>query len=184
MWRVALLLSPRLQSLRNRWRRGTRADRGLAVLFAVLGVAFWIGMVVGTTWLVGTFYSVEVFGPILTRKLLELLLLSLFAMLLFSNTVTGLSTFYLSDDLELVLSLPVSRAHFHFARLIDTLFQTSWMLGFFGVPLVIAYGSAYHPGAYFYGPSWVDASITVGVGDAVAITANFRANGAWGRVAV
>jgi ABC-2 type transport system permease protein len=151
MWRVALLLSPRLQSLRNRWRRGTRADRGLAVLFAVLGLAFWIGMVVGTVWLVGTFYSVEVFGPILTRKLLELLLLSLFAMLLFSNTVTGLSTFYLSDDLELVLSLPVSRAHFHFARLLDTLFQTSWMLGFFGVPLVIAYGSAYHPGAYFYG---------------------------------
>lgn len=40
------------------------------------------------------------------------------------------------------------------------------------------------PGSYFYGPAWVDASITVGVGDAVGITANFRANGAWGRVAV
>jgi ABC-2 type transport system permease protein len=150
MWRIGLLLSPRLQSLRNRWSRGTRADRSLTIVFALLGLAFWIGLVVGTQWLVGTFYSVEVFGPILTRKLLELLLLSLFAMLLFSNTVTGLSTFYLSEDLELVLSLPVSRAHFHFARLTDTLFQTSWMMAFFGVPLVIAYGSAYHPTAIFY----------------------------------
>src|SRR4030095_15828463 len=141
MWRVALLLSPRLQSLRNRWRRGTRADRGLAVLFAVLGLVFWIGMVVGTVWLVGTFYSVEVFGPILTRKLLELLLLSLFAMLLFSNTVTGLSPSALSSDLELVLGLPVPRSHFPCARFLATLFQTSWMLGFFGLPLVIASGS-------------------------------------------
>ena len=37
-----------------------------------------------------------------------------------------------------------------------------------------------NPGYFFYGPAWLDASITVGVGDAIGITANFRANGAWG----
>lgn len=37
-----------------------------------------------------------------------------------------------------------------------------------------------NPSVYFYGPAWLDASITVGVGDAIGITANFRANGAWG----
>lgn len=34
---------------------------------------------------------------------------------------------------------------------------------------------------YFYGPAWVDASITTGVSAAVGMTANFVANGAWGR---
>lgn len=36
------------------------------------------------------------------------------------------------------------------------------------------------PAVYFYGPAWMDASITVGVADAIGVTANFSANGAWG----
>jgi len=35
---------------------------------------------------------------------------------------------------------------------------------------------------YFYGPAWVNFSIETGVGDAVKVTGNFMANGAWGRV--
>lgn len=34
---------------------------------------------------------------------------------------------------------------------------------------------------YWYGPAWVDYSISNDVGDAAKITANFSANGAWGR---
>lgn len=34
---------------------------------------------------------------------------------------------------------------------------------------------------YFYGPAWVDASISTGVSAAVTVSANFRANGSWGR---
>jgi hypothetical protein len=34
---------------------------------------------------------------------------------------------------------------------------------------------------YWYGPAWVSYSITTGVADAVTISANFSANGAWGR---
>jgi len=34
---------------------------------------------------------------------------------------------------------------------------------------------------YFYGPAWVDASVTVGVGDSAKVSASFVANGAWGR---
>ena len=37
------------------------------------------------------------------------------------------------------------------------------------------------PSIYFYGPAWLDASITTGVAEAVAISGNFAANGAWGR---
>jgi hypothetical protein len=34
---------------------------------------------------------------------------------------------------------------------------------------------------YWYGPAWVSYSVNTGVGDAVAMSANFVANGAWGR---
>ena len=37
------------------------------------------------------------------------------------------------------------------------------------------------PSIYFYGPAWLDASISTGVAEAVAISGNFAANGAWGR---
>jgi hypothetical protein len=43
------------------------------------------------------------------------------------------------------------------------------------------YPSADAPSRYWYGPAWLDASINVGVGDAVSISANFAANGSWGR---
>ena len=144
---VARLLSPRLRGLKNRWSRAGGGMRAASVLFLLFGLAFWGGLFYMMFWLIGAFHEVEVFGPILTRKLMELLLLGMFGLLCFSNTVTGLSTFYLADDLELVLSLPVARWQFHFARLLDTLAQSSWMILVFGLP-VFHYG--YPDGPTYY----------------------------------
>lgn len=140
---VRALLRPRLLSQRNRWLRSSRAEKATILFFGAIGFGFWIGVFLLFGWLVTTFHSVEVFGPILSRKLLEMLMLGLFGLLCFSNVVTALSTYYLSDDLELVLSLPVSRESFHFARLADTVSQSSWMMAFFGLPIFVAYGVAY-----------------------------------------
>jgi hypothetical protein len=49
-----------------------------------------------------------------------------------------------------------------------------------GVKLYL-YPSSDAPSVYWYGPAWVDASIEVGVGDAVTISGEFAANGSWGR---
>lgn len=43
------------------------------------------------------------------------------------------------------------------------------------------YPSADAVSRYWYGPSWLDCSINVGVGDAISISANYSANGSWGR---
>jgi hypothetical protein len=51
-----------------------------------------------------------------------------------------------------------------------------------GVKLYLYPDFVNNPTVYFYGPAWLDASITVGVGDAIGITANFKANGAWGNL--
>lgn len=132
------LLSPRSMSLRNVFVRGER--RWLYVGLVAVGALFWIGLFVAVWFLVGKFWEVEAFGPFLARKLLEMLLASLFVMLAFSNVITALSTYFLSDDLELVLALPVGRTTFHYARLADTLAQSSWMMVLFGVPVFLAYG--------------------------------------------
>lgn len=147
---VLILLGPRLRGLYNRWARAGRGERGLILGFAVLGLLFWGAVFGGLGWLIQSFYQVEVFGPILTRKLLELLALSLFGLLCFSNIVTALSTFYLADDLELVLSLPVARPAFHAARLFDTIAQSSWMMGLFGLPVFVIYGVTYGAGWPYY----------------------------------
>lgn len=132
------LLSPRALSLRNVFLRGER--RWLYLGLVAVGLLFWLGLFIAVWYLVGRFWEVEAFGPFLARKLLEMLLASLFVMLAFSNVITALSTYYLSDDLELVLSLPVGRTTFHYARLMDTLAQSSWMMALFGVPVFLAYG--------------------------------------------
>lgn len=49
-----------------------------------------------------------------------------------------------------------------------------------GIKLYL-YPSSLAPTVYFYGPAWVDASITCGVSAAVALSGSFVANGSWGR---
>jgi len=172
---------PRLRGALNRWLRASRGERVTLVIFAILGLLFWAGLFAMLGWLVTTFHEVEVFGPIITRKLLELVLLSLFGLLCFSNVVTALSTFYISDDLELVLSLPVRRETFHFSRLLDTLGQSSWMMALFGLPIFVAYGVAYDAGwtyvfmALVTVPAFVLMAAAVGVTTASVLVRVFPA---------
>lgn len=44
------------------------------------------------------------------------------------------------------------------------------------------YPSADAPSKYWYGPAWVDFSISVDIGGAVEISASFAANGSWGQL--
>lgn len=138
----ARLLAPRVTSLLNRWRHAQRQEKAAYVLFLIFGVGFWGGLFGGLIYVVDLFYQVEVFGPLLTRKLLELMVVALFGLLIFSNIVVALSTFYLSDDLELLLSLPVSPQAFFYTRFGDTLAQSGWMMVMFGVPVFLAFGIA------------------------------------------
>jgi ABC-2 type transport system permease protein len=144
------LLWPRLRAQRNRWTRAPKADRFTYALLGLFGLTFWAGIFAFLIWIVDAFHEVEIFGPIIARTLLELMVLGLFPLVGFSGVVTALSTFYLSDDLDLVHSLPVSRPSFFFARFIDQIIQSSWMLIFFGLPMVVAYGNAYEAGLRWY----------------------------------
>ncbi len=159
------LLAPRVMGVRNTLARSER--RGLFGALGLVGVAFWLSLFGLMYFLVGQFWVVEGFGPFLARKLLEMLLASLFVMLAFSNVITALSTYFLADDLELVLGLPVSRTTFHYARFVDTLAQSSWMMALFGLPVFLAYGIRMDAGLAYFG------TLLVAVPALLVIATNF-----------
>ncbi|HVM97544.1 MAG TPA: hypothetical protein VMT89_14205, partial [Candidatus Acidoferrales bacterium] len=85
-----------------------------------------------------------------TYKLLGMVFLTFFSILLFSNIITALSTFFLSRELDRIVAAPVSRTLFFYARFGDTIIESSWMVFVFAVPAFLAYGIAHHAGPLFY----------------------------------
>lgn len=145
------LLKPSRMALINRWKKSSTTEKTLISGFSLFGLLFWIALAGLMYFFISSFYSIEIVGSIVLRKLIEVLLLSLFGMLCFSNVVTALSNYYLSEDLELLLSLPVSKTDFYFARFTETLTQSSWMVVSLATAILISYGIVYDQGLSYYG---------------------------------
>jgi ABC-2 type transport system permease protein len=119
-------------------------------LLSALGLAFWLAIFAFFYRVLLHFLSVPEFGPILTYKLLGMVFLTFFSVLLFSNIVTSLSTFFLSREMERLVAAPVSRTLLFYARLGDTLIESSWMVILFAIPAFLAWGMAHGAGPLFY----------------------------------
>jgi len=146
---VVLLLSPLWRSWKNGYFHGGHSwTRRLSL--ALLAGLFWIG----TYWVVRRvlhyFETVYDLGPALAYQLLLIILLTFLSMLLFSNLVAALSTFFLARDLELIHAAPVAPDGFFFARLIATTINSSWMVLFFSLPIFAAYGAVFGGGIKLY----------------------------------
>src|SRR5215216_1086218 len=94
-------------------------------------------------------YTGATFLPLLAGKLLGLILVSFFGMLLLSNVISALSTFFLARDLDLLVAGPVDWLRLYAAKLVETCAHSSWMVVLMAVPLFAAYGIVYHGGPMF-----------------------------------
>jgi len=148
--RLSLLLSPRFRAARNRVRRLDRRGRVQLGALTGLGIAFWTAIFIFFYRVLRYFLSVPDFGPVLTYKLLGMVFLTFFSILLFSNVITALSTFFLSRELDRLVAAPIPPPSFFSARFGDTLIESSWMVLMFAVPAFLAYGVAHHAGVLFY----------------------------------
>jgi hypothetical protein len=99
--------------------------------------------------LLSYFKGIPEIGPLLAGKLLGLLLLSFFGMLLLSNVIASLSTFFLAKDLDLLVAGPVDWLRLYFAKLTETCAYSSWMVVLLAVPIFVAYGVAFDGGPMF-----------------------------------
>lgn len=143
------LLRPKL---RGKWNRAARGEGGL-VRFALLGglaLGFWAVLFGLIHRMLLYFRAAEGIGDLLAAKLLGLAFLTFLLILLLSNVITALSTFFLARDLELLVASPSDPVHVYGARLIESLVNSSWMVVLVAIPVVAAYGVMYGAGPGFY----------------------------------
>lgn len=144
------LLAPAVWSSRNRARRRQRGDVTRAVLFG--GIAVGVGGVLfaGAYWLTCQLAGFAELGDYLLRLGLSWLFLTFLSFLAFSGVVTALSTFFLSEDLRLLMAAPVAARRLFYARMTRTVLQASWMVVIFLVPVLAGAGAAKCAGPGYY----------------------------------
>ena len=136
------LLLPHLWSSRNRVRRRERGDAMRALLFGSVGLAVFAALFGGAFWLTWQLDDYDELGDYLLRLGLSWLFLTFLAFLTFSGIVTALSTFFLSEDLRLLLTAPVAARRLFYARFVRTIAQSSWMVVVFLAPVLMGVGLA------------------------------------------
>jgi len=144
------LLLPHLLSSRNRARRRERGDFRRGLLFGGVGVAVCAVLFQGSFWLTGHLEDYAELGDFLLRMGLSWLFLTFLSFLAFSGVVTALSTFFLAEDLRLLLVAPVATRRLFHARFLRTVVQASWMVVIFLVPVLMGVGRAKCAGWAFY----------------------------------
>jgi ABC-2 type transport system permease protein len=147
---VLTLLKPRIWGFRHRLHGRTEARTWVGLLLAIAGLLFWAGIFAVFYRVLAYFQGIEGFGDILARKLLSMVLVTFFAILIFSSILTALSTLYLSRDLPLIHAAPVPIEKIFLARWIESTFDSCWMVVLFGLPVFLAYGQVFGAGFEYY----------------------------------
>ena len=147
---IITLLRPRLYSSMHNGRVQHRRSGKVKILLGIIGMLFWGGLFALSHRVLAYFREIEEIGDILNFKLLSMVLITAFALLIFSSILTTLSKLYLSRDLALVHSMPVSSYRIFIARWIDATIDSSWMVVIYILPIFTAYGIVYRAGPVFY----------------------------------
>ncbi|OQY05189.1 MAG: hypothetical protein B6I22_07920 [Desulfobacteraceae bacterium 4572_123] len=148
---ILTLLKPRISSIRNSgFSKRSRGRAMKLLLISTIGLVFWAGLFAVSLRVLSYFKGIEDIGDILALKLLSMMLIISFVLLIFSSILTSLSKLYLSRDLLLVHSLPVSSHKIFTARWIDSTIDSSWMVIIYTLPVFISYGIVYRSGFFFY----------------------------------
>src|SRR4030043_399127 len=143
------LLLPKILSFKNRLTGSLRKSPLKLLILTSMVIGFWSVIFFLFQKALLYFRSIGPLGDILNSGIFAMVLLIFFSILLFSNLLTSLSTFFLSEDLPLILSRPVSQTGLYCARLVETIIYSSWMVVFFLVPVFAAYGWVYRASVSF-----------------------------------
>ncbi|HWP70056.1 MAG TPA: hypothetical protein VNM36_03105 [Gemmatimonadaceae bacterium] len=140
------LMSPKWLTARARAAQGERGRGARMAVLAVVGFVFW-AVAFGLLYRVLRYFAgVEEIGALLAGRLLGILLLSFASILLLSNIIAALSSFFLARDLDLLMSSPVDWLSLYGSRLFETAVHSSWMVALLSVPMLAAYGVAFDGG--------------------------------------
>lgn len=141
------LIGPKLRIARR--RMGGEGSKFRIALLGFVGLIFWSMLFALIYRMLLYFKAAAGIGDILAQKLLGLILLAFLSVLLLSNIITSLTSFFLARDLELFAAAPIDSLRMYFARLIETTIHSSWMVLIVIVPVFSAYAVAYGAGPLF-----------------------------------
>ena len=146
---LALLLRPKWLTARARTMANERGRTARFTMLAAIGLGFWGFIFTILYKLLVYFRGVPDLGPFLAGKLLGLILVGFFSLLMLSNIITALSSFFLARDLDLLVAAPVDWLRLYGAKLLETGVNASWMVMLMAVPMFAAFGVAYHGGPLY-----------------------------------
>lgn len=147
LWRV---LEPKWRTALQRIREErARGGSSKLTILLVVAVGFWLGVFGILYKILKVLRGVEDVGPLLAGKILGVALLAFIGILVLSNVITALSSFFLAKDLDLLVSAPVDWLRLYLAKLGETLLHSSWMVALMAVPVFAAYGVVFRGGPLF-----------------------------------
>lgn len=82
--------------------------------------------------------EVEILSKHLTVQLINILNLTFLSMLFFSNLTNAIYYYFVSEDLDLLLSFPIKRGRLIFYRYMENTFASSWMVVAATIPFFFA----------------------------------------------
>lgn len=146
---VLRLLEPKWRTGLARIRRGQGGNGGRAAALLLLGAIFWTITFLVLRRVLTTAQAAPEIGSLLPPKLLGVAMLTFASILLLSNVITALSTFFLSKELDALIASPVDWLYLYLSKLVETMLHSSWMVAILAVPLFAAYGSVLGGGPWF-----------------------------------
>jgi ABC-2 type transport system permease protein len=145
---IGAVLTPKWRSALARSRESERGRGARLLLFAVIAAVFW-SAAFGISYRVLGYISTQEIGTLLASKMLGVILLAFAAILLLSNLITALSSYFLAKDLDLLVAAPLHWFRLYVAKLIETAAHSSWMVGLIALPIFTAYGIVFKGGLLF-----------------------------------
>lgn len=147
--RLWTLLTPKWRSALARSREERTDSRARFLLLGFIALLFWVAVFGIAFRVLRYFRSVDEIGNLMAGKVLGVILLAFLTILLLSNIITALSTFFLAKDLDLLVAAPVGGVRFYLAKLAETIVHSSWMVALLALPIFTAYGIVYRGGRLY-----------------------------------
>jgi ABC-2 type transport system permease protein len=143
------ILTPKWRGVLARLRQERSGSRARLLVVSLTGLAFWAA-IFGVAYRVLSYIQrVPDIGELLAGKVLAGVLLAFLSILLLSNIITALSTFFLAKDLDLLVAAPVGGTRLYLAKLGETVVHSSWMVALLALPILTAYGMVFSGGPVF-----------------------------------
>ncbi|HAW49929.1 TPA: hypothetical protein DCX16_03145 [bacterium] len=86
------------------------------------------------------FVSIFPFGDLLIERGLFLFFFVIFSLLVFSSLITSLSTMFMSKEVSLLMSLPISQSSIFNMKFLESLILSSWAPVLLSIPFLFGYG--------------------------------------------